>query len=1082
MKKTQRKDALRNILKRMASYLSVCLVIVLGLGGLLITCFMAAGIEKQGDEYYRARSFKDFDMVSSAGISENNLDRIREVDKVETVEGVLQADGSAAFDDKKRNVTIISLTEKVSVPRLVEGSIPKGRDECMIGEDFAADEKLKVGDKISLSFPKMEALGDEEALHATEFTITGLMSHPDYLRRRTINTVTIPLSAFNEEATRGYYTHAFVKLKPTDVNLLTDDYLESIAGTRKKLEDLTKVLEKERLKEVQDEANAKIEEESAKAEKKFAEARQKLSDAQTELDAKVAEYRKKIKDAEKKLAQAKRLVREARDKLPKAKEALKQLEDRFHIETSWISGAIKTARSLIDKYKSGVDPEDPEYRKLEKSLANTLVSHEDQLRMLVKYAKDPAVTDTAAKKIKSLTGLDIRPYAKKIAAIPVDSIMAESKKVLNGGGHYSVSTLNTIIKSLQSIQSLDDLFDRIEAKIAEKERELAQAEKQLPQKQAELDNGKKRLNEEQTGAQAKIDDGKRQYDEKHKEYEKQLAEARDEVERMDCSWIVLDRAANAGYVDLRSNISAIKSAGNAFGGLFMLITALVCFSTLVIMIDEQKKLVGTVKAFGFRKGEVFGKYLTFGVSAALAGSIAGIILAVIVCHFIQIAYAASHMYPMGPAPTIVTPGISVIVTIVMITVTVLASVIACSGILKSPASVLMKGAVLKKSSYKKQKEKKSSRKKGSLYSKLILRNMLDDKARVLITIAVIAFSCMLIGTGICMKRAYDGMTDRQVNEIYRYDLRMDVNDDMSRETREALVKVLKENNTSYLPATYRNYLYRWDDRLDGLKLICADPKRLGDYLAVKDPESGKAMSIPESGILIQRRMNESYGMKKGDTLPILDGTLKRREGKIKGYFTNYVGRMVVVSPTAYKEIFKEDTKDNCYYIKLKGADADALKKDLLAVSKDVSFESSDEFKTKFESVSLLYNILVVLTTGISILISFMILTNMSNIFLTRKKTELTIMRVNGFSIKQTKGYLTKETVMTTVTGLILGVLIGIWVAPRITAQMQQPDLEFVKSFHPVPWLIAVGLESTFAVIINAFVFRKVKDLDLKDIS
>ena len=51
MKKTQRKDALRNILKRMASYLSVCLVIVLGLGGLLITCFMAAGIEKQGDEY-----------------------------------------------------------------------------------------------------------------------------------------------------------------------------------------------------------------------------------------------------------------------------------------------------------------------------------------------------------------------------------------------------------------------------------------------------------------------------------------------------------------------------------------------------------------------------------------------------------------------------------------------------------------------------------------------------------------------------------------------------------------------------------------------------------------------------------------------------------------------------------------------------------------------------------------------------------------------------------------------------------------------------------------------------------------------
>ncbi len=1081
MKKTQRKDALRNILKRMASYLSVCLVIVLGLGGLLITCFMAAGIEKQGDEYYRARSFKDFDMVSSAGISENNLDRIREVDKVVTVEGVLQADGSAAFDDKKRNVTIISLTEKVSIPRLVEGSIPKGRDECMIGEDFAADEKLKVGDKISLSFPKMEALGDEEALYATEFTITGLMSHPDYLRRRTINTVTIPLSAFNEEATHGYFTHAFVKIESSDVNLLSNEYLESISGTRKELEDLTKVLEKERLKEVQDEANAKIEEESVKAEKKFTEAKKKIDSAQTELDAKIAEYRKKLKDAEAQLAKAKRMLQQAKEMLPQAKEGLKEIEDRFHIETSWIPGAVKTAQELVSKYKSGVDPDDPEYQKLEKSLATTLVNHESQLRLWVKYANDPDVTGAAAEKIKSLTGLDIKPYANKIAAIPIDSIMAESRKVLNGG-HYSVSMLNTIIKALRDIQSLDDLFDRIDAKITEKEKELERQEKELPIKETELNSGKRRLDEEQASAQAKIDDGKKQYDEKRKEYEKQLAEAREEVERLDCSWIVLDRAANAGYVDLRSNIQAIKSAGNAFGGLFMLITALVCFSTLVIMIDEQKKLVGTVKAFGFHKGEVFGKYLTFGVSAALVGSIVGIVLAIIVCHFIQIAYAASHMYPMGPAPTIVTPGISIIVTLVMITVTVLASVIACSGILKSPASVLMKGAVLKKSSYKKQKDKKSTRKNGSLYSRLILRNMLDDKARVLITITVIAFSCLLIGTGICMKRAYDGMTDRQVNEVYRYDLRMDINDDMDKEDRAALVKVLKEHKTSYLSATHRHYLYRWNDRLDGLQLICADPKRLGDYLAVRDPKSGKEMSIPKSGILIQRRMNESYGMNKGDTLPILDGTLKRREGKIKGYFTNYVGRMVVVSPTAYKEIFKEDAKDNCYYIKLKGADADALKRDLLAVSKDVSFEFSDEFKTKFESVSMLYNILVVLTTGISILISFMILTNMSNIFLTRKKTELTIMRVNGFSIKQTKGYLTKETIMTTAAGLILGVILGVWTAPRIIAMMQQPDLEFVKSFHPVPWLIAVGLECAFAVVINTFVFRKVKDLDLKDIA
>ena len=40
------------------------------------------------------------------------------------------------------------------------------------------------------------------------------------------------------------------------------------------------------------------------------------------------------------------------------------------------------------------------------------------------------------------------------------------------------------------------------------------------------------------------------------------------------------------------------------GVLFILITAIVCFSTLTIIIDEQKKLIGTAKAFVFHKREV----------------------------------------------------------------------------------------------------------------------------------------------------------------------------------------------------------------------------------------------------------------------------------------------------------------------------------------------------------------------------------------------------------------------------------------------------------------------------------------------
>ena len=229
-------------------------------------------------------------------------------------------------------------------------------------------------------------------------------------------------------------------------------------------------------------------------------------------------------------------------------------------------------------------------------------------------------------------------------------------------------------------------------------------------------------------------------------------------------------------------------------------------------------------------------------------------------------------------------------------------------------------------------------------------------------------------------------------------------------------------------------------------------------------------------------MNESYDMNIGDKLPLLDGSLKENEAEIKGVFLNYVGRAVVASPEAYKKIFGKDHEVNAYYVKLEGADEEKVKSDLLAVTDELVFSDKDEFKKKFETVTGLYNIIVLLMAGIAVVISFMILTNLSNIFLNRRKTELSVMRVNGFSVKQAKGYLTRETVFTTAAGLALGLGLGALITPPVIAILQQPDLEFVKSFHPVAWITALSLELIFAVIINSMVFRKVKKLNLRDIA
>ena len=1121
MKKTQRKDAFRNIKKRIVSFFSLCLVIMLGLGALLTTRYMGAGLESKLAGYYGERSFKNYEMIASLGVSEKSLEKIRQTDGVIAVEGVIQADATISDKGRKINGTVLSETKEVSVPELVEGNLPKGKSECIIGEDAAEVNNLKVGDKVKISLTGLDALGDEPPLYEKEFTITGLMHHPDYLRRKAVNTFVLPMDAFNKAATDGLYTNAYIRTEePQKTSMFSEEYFEKMGGTTKSLEELAEELGADRTKEIKDDANSKIDEEWKKAlaqmddaqaqiddgeaelNARLADGRNELNKAQDTLNKRVAKYRKELKDNKKKLKKAKDTVKKIDKALPGVKKQIAEMREKYNGDLDNTLKDIASAEKILDELEKIEDITSGQFSDLIKTLAKFVVDRQETILKVRDFFRRDDV-QKIAEQIKEITkgAIDPTKIVQKIATFDAEGLIDLANMLLNFDPSQIDDARAFIAKMREFVNSIKEalkVLDEIDAYIKTYEENRAKIGKEIAAYDKKIADGEKKLKAEQKKYQSKINAGwSRYYAEKAKyetkleeakllleenkeEAEKKLAEAREEVEKMEpCRWIALDRRANSGYVDARSNLAAITSAGNVFGILFMVVTAIVCLSTLIIIIDEQKKLVGTSKAFGFHKGEILGKYLTFGTASAVVGSILAAALAYGLSSIVQVKYAESGMYQVGPAKSVFTPGITGLAALAILLVTIVASIVACADILRSPASVLMKGEVLKKD---KGKKKKEASKAGSLYSRLIMRNMAEDKARVFVTVAIIAFSCMLIGMGISMKLAYDGMTEKQISDVHKYDLKVSMNGNVTDEQSAKLNSILASEGVRYLPATTKTMLYKWDGRIDGLQLICADSEKLGDFYAITDPKTKETMEIPESGVLIQKRMNESYKMDIGDKLPILDTSLKENEAEIKGYFTNYVGRTVIASPDAYKSIFGKKPENNSFYIILDGVDEEKLKSDLLAVTDEINFTEKDDFKTRFASVANLYNIIVILITGMAILISFMILTNLSNIFLTRRKTELSVMRVNGFSVKQAKGYLSKETIFTTGLGLALGVILGAILTPPVIGLLEQPDLEFVKSFQPIAWIIAVALEALFAILINSVIFNKVKKLNLRDIA
>jgi ABC-type antimicrobial peptide transport system permease subunit len=90
------------------------------------------------------------------------------------------------------------------------------------------------------------------------------------------------------------------------------------------------------------------------------------------------------------------------------------------------------------------------------------------------------------------------------------------------------------------------------------------------------------------------------------------------------------------------------------------------------------------------------------------------------------------------------------------------------------------------------------------------------------------------------------------------------------------------------------------------------------------------------------------------------------------------------------------------------------------------------------------------------------------------------MRINGFTVREVIGYVARETVVTTVAGIIPGIAAGALFAIKIIWTLEQMMIRFVHKPDFVAFASA-GLTAVFTVIVNCIALRKVRYLKLTDV-
>ena len=280
-------DAFREIRHTRSRFVSLMVLSALAvcfLAGLRAT---APDMKLSADRYFDQQALMDMRVVSTLGLTGEDVAALAARPGVTAAEGAWTVDAAVRLEDNEYIVKVLSLSERINLPKVQEGRLPQAAGELLVEPRLLQETGLSLGDTVRLD----TGTGDyEDALTRETFTIVGTADTPLYIgvERGTSSLGTGKVSAYVLALPAAfdldYYTDAYLLLDGAEkLETYSDAYERLIDGYEKDLEKLGEERAPLRRAELVAEGEAEIADAQAELDEARSEAEAELADAWTEL-------------------------------------------------------------------------------------------------------------------------------------------------------------------------------------------------------------------------------------------------------------------------------------------------------------------------------------------------------------------------------------------------------------------------------------------------------------------------------------------------------------------------------------------------------------------------------------------------------------------------------------------------------------------------------------------------------------------------------------------------------------------------------------------------------------------------------
>jgi len=1027
-----RKNRRREVRHTLGRYLAILAIVALGVGffaGLKVT---KGAMIDTGEQYIDEHNMYDYELLTTLGITADEVDGIAALDGVEYAEGAYSVDFLAELQDGSSCVLAAhSISDTVNTLSLTAGRMPQEADECIA--DAREFSESDVGATVVVSTDNDEDTLDSFAYQT--YTIVGLANSVNYLNleRGTTKLAGGKVSAFLYLPTDGFSLDYFTEMYVTLVDggsIFSDEYNDALDAMEQPLTDEIELLAQQRYEDLVRDAQDEIDD-----------AEDEYNDAQDEYDQKKADADQELQDAWDELEEADDEIKNGWYAVYWSEARLSDAEDEYN------DGKAEYDQAVSD-YNTAKSTADAQFD----ASQQTIDSQRTQLNAALADAQAAGNAVLVAQIQAQLAALDAAQTQLDNQRAAADAQFAATKAQLDEKG----AELDTAKETIQASRE----------KIWASRKQLRLAREDYNDGLQEYNDSKAEADEELSDAAQKLDDAKTEIDDAKAE----LAD----LDEPDC--YELDRRDNIGYSCFENDSSIVNGIAKVFPVFFFLVAALVCMTTMARMVEEQRTQIGTLKALGYDNGAIAWKYISYSASAATVGCVLGFFGGIKLFPWV-IWQAYGMLYGFAPLLYVIDWKLFAVSLFVSLLCSAGVTYVTCRAETK-----LMPAALMRPKTPKEGKRILLERvpflwNSMNFLKKVSMRNVFRYKKRLFMMVLGIGGCTALLLTGFGIRDSIRNIVSDQFDNIMKYDFGIVF--DMAQD---------ETDRTQFVADT--------DELLDRCVFVCTDtlevPSDEGiksvNVIATDDTDFAEVFDMhsddqrvdypPDGSVVVSDKLARVAGVSVGDeiTVELSDG--RTAELTVSGIFQNYVYHYMIMTPATYEQVFEKDCEYKTALATSASDNVHAISAELISDYGAANVSVTADIRTRVSNmmVSLDYIVLVVIACAAAL--AFVVLFNLSNINITERVREIATIKVLGFYAPEVGAYVFRENILLTAFGALAGIPLGIWLHGFVMGQLTFDLVNFQVVIAPASYLIALATTFAFTFIVDLLMRRKLGKINM----